>query len=228
MDFALSYLAVLSVPIITDETLTPGESFSVNIAIANVSNLWGYLLFLSYDTDVLTATSYSSHPIFFYEEPGEINDVEGYVCICFHMGFGAPEGFTGSLPNLATIEFTVDDYGWSPLDLHDSMLADPFGNPIDHEEVDGYFSNLPLVSTMIKTLIRTVTLWNLHKGTENSLTSKLEGALHLLDIGNENGAVHKLMDFMSQVEALRDKKLTTKQANQLVSEAQRIIDLIKE
>jgi hypothetical protein len=39
-------------------------------------------------------------------------------------------------------------------------------------------------------------------------------------------AEHKLMDFINRVEALRDKKLTTEQANQLISEAQRIIDLI--
>ncbi|MFB0514623.1 MAG: hypothetical protein ACETVQ_03505, partial [Candidatus Bathyarchaeia archaeon] len=124
--------------------------------------------------------------------------------------------------------FLVEGVGETDLDLHDTKLTTSDVLFISHCIVDGYFSNLPLVSTMIKTLIRTVTLWNLHKGTENSLTSKLEGALHLLDIGNENAAVHKLMDFISQVEALRDKKLTTKQANQLISEAQRIIDLIKE
>jgi len=51
-------------------------------------------------------------------------------------------------------------------------------------------------------LIETIETWNLPKGTENSLTSKLQDALHLLDIGNENGATHKLMDFINQVEAL--------------------------
>ena len=81
---------------------------------------------------------------------------------------------------------------------------------------------------LMQKLIETIETWTLHKGTENSLTSKLEGALHLLDKGNENGAIHELMDFMNQVKALRDKKLTTEQANQLISEAQRIIDLIKE
>jgi len=77
-------------------------------------------------------------------------------------------------------------------------------------------------------LIETIETWNLPKGTENSLTSKLEDTLHLLAIGNENGAIHKLMDFISQVEALRDKKLSSDQADYLISEAQRIIDLINE
>jgi len=79
----------------------------------------------------------------------------------------------------------------------------------------------------LEELIETIETFELPKGTENSLTSKLEGALHLLEIGNENGAIHKLMDFMNQVEAQRDKKLTDEQANQLIAEAQRIIDLIK-
>jgi len=77
-------------------------------------------------------------------------------------------------------------------------------------------------------LIETIETWSLRKGTENSLTAKLEGAIHLLDIGNENGAIHKLMDFINQVEAQREKKISEEQADYLISEAQRIIDLIKE
>ena len=85
------------------------------------------------------------------------------------------------------------------------------------------------IPTMIKSLIRTVVFWNLHKGTENGLTSKLDDAVHLLDKGNENGAIHKLMDFINQVEALRGKgKLENWQADYLISEAQKIINLIEE
>jgi len=80
---------------------------------------------------------------------------------------------------------------------------------------------------MIRFLIRTIWSWELSKGTENSLTSKLEAAIHLLEIGNENGAIRKLTDFIDQVEAWRDKKLTEEQANYLILVAQKIIDLIK-
>ena len=82
-------------------------------------------------------------------------------------------------------------------------------------------------TTMIKALNRTVSFWNLPEGTEKSLTSKLEGALRLRHKGKDNGAFHKLMCFMNQVEALREKKFTYEQANLLISEAQRIIDLIE-
>ena len=98
---------------------------------------------------------------------------------------------------------------------------------IDTNNQDNYpFMEPWSIPTMIKTLIRTVTFWNIHKGIERSLASKLEGALRLLDKGNQNLVVHKLMAFINQVEALKDKKLTFEQADQLISEAQGIIDLI--
>ncbi len=79
----------------------------------------------------------------------------------------------------------------------------------------------------IQELIETIESWNLPIGTELSLTSKLEEAIHLLNMGNENGAIHKLTDFINQVEALRSKgKLADWQADHLVTEAQTIISII--
>jgi len=75
-------------------------------------------------------------------------------------------------------------------------------------------------------LIETLETWNLSKGAENSLTSKLDNAIHQLNKGKENVAINKLTVLMSQIEALRDKKLTPEQADYLIAEAQRIIDLI--
>jgi hypothetical protein len=74
-------------------------------------------------------------------------------------------------------------------------------------------------------LIETIETWNLSKGVENCLTSKLNNVIHLLDKRNEKGATHKLIVVVNQVEALRGKKLTIEQAEYLISEAQRIIDL---
>lgn len=79
----------------------------------------------------------------------------------------------------------------------------------------------------IQELIESIDTWSLHRGVKNSLTSKLRGALHLLDMENENGTVHKLMIFLKKVEVLRGKKLTDDQADYLITEAQRIIDLIE-
>jgi PKD repeat protein len=77
-------------------------------------------------------------------------------------------------------------------------------------------------------LLKTIENWKLPKGTENSLTSKLKNTLHLLDIGNKRGATNNLECFINEVKALQGKKLTNGQANYLISEAQRIINLIKD
>ena len=120
---------------------------------------------------------------------------------------------------------------WSDYDGEDRN-GDGIGDTpyvIDENNQDNYPLMEPWSTpTMIKTLIRTVRFWNLHKGTENRLTSKLKGALHLLDTGKENGAVHKLMGFIDQVESLREKKLTDEQADYLISEARRILTLIED
>ena len=106
--------------------------------------------------------------------------------------------------------------------IGDTQYTIHFNNPDRYPLMEP--SSTPI---RIKALSRTVRFWNLHKGTENSLTSKLEGALRLLDKEKENGAVHKLMAFINQAEVLGGKKLTNDQVAFLVAEAQRIIDLIK-
>ena len=75
-------------------------------------------------------------------------------------------------------------------------------------------------------LIETIETWELPKGTENSLKVKLKVAIHMLDMGKEDRAIQKLGAFTNRVEMLREKTLTNEQADELVSEAQRIIDLI--
>jgi len=75
-------------------------------------------------------------------------------------------------------------------------------------------------------LVETIETSAVSKGTKKSLTIKLEDTLHLLEIGKEGGATHKLMDFICQVEALRGKKLTEEQADFLVYQAQKAINRI--
>jgi len=85
----------------------------------------------------------------------------------------------------------------------------------------------PTAIEAVEDLIETIEAWSLRRGTEKSLTSKLNDVIHLLGKGNDVGAIHKLMDFMKQVEALSEKKLMNDQADYLIAEAQKIIDLIQ-
>jgi hypothetical protein len=90
-------------------------------------------------------------------------------------------------------------------------------------------TNIPLgVASIPFRLTKTVEAWSLPKGTENSLTSKLEAAYHLLNMDNRYAALQHLTVFVKKVEALREKKLTNEQADHLTARAQRVINLIKE
>ena len=86
---------------------------------------------------------------------------------------------------------------------------------------------LPNPLEALKELIQTVESWNLTAGIENRLTSKLQAAYRSLDREKQKESIAQLTAFIGKVEALREKKLTTEQADYLTAEAQRIIDLIK-
>lgn len=90
---------------------------------------------------------------------------------------------------------------------------------------DNYPLMQPYAQVEIRTLEKTIVPMNLPKGTEKSLTQKLDAAIDLLDQGNTNGAVHKLGDFINQV--TNSNKLTDEQKDMLITAAQAIIGHIQ-
>jgi len=88
----------------------------------------------------------------------------------------------------------------------------------------GYYPNAKVSMQM---LIKTIETWNLPKGTENSLTSKLQNAIQSLEKEQKNAAINQLNAFINEVQAQRNKKLTSQQADMLITEAQRIINTIQ-
>jgi len=142
-----------------DPTLVQGGNFAINVSVGNATELFGYEFFLNYSTAVLTAT-YITLGSFFPSEPTppviwqeEINDTLGYVWYKVSMQSGVP-GKSGS-GTLATISFTVDDIGESPLDLCKTQLDDSGLNLIAHNVYDGYFSNKPIIHDIIITDVKT-------------------------------------------------------------------------
>jgi hypothetical protein len=82
---------------------------------------------------------------------------------------------------------------------------------------------------MIENLVIEVASYNLQQGIDNSLDAKLAAALDALDdvnVNNDASAVNRLEAFISEVNAQRGKKITNDQANALVADAQKIIDLL--
>jgi len=74
-----------------------------------------------------------------------------------------------------------------------------------------------------------VVSFNLQSGIENSLDAKLQSSLQALEDVNANNngaAIQKLQSFINEVEAQSDGKLTAEQADELIAQAQQIIDLL--
>lgn len=71
-------------------------------------------------------------------------------------------------------------------------------------------------------LVASVRSLDIHKGTENSLLSKLRSAQDQLDANDQEDACEDLRAFTNHARAQSDKKLTQEQASQLIEDADRI------
>lgn len=126
--------------------LIPGSTFYIEITIHDVIGMLGYGFQLDYDTDVLTATSFKSYPPFTMEWPSRIVDTAGYVEMTYTWPI--PELFGLDVyPEdppfpVARIDFIVEAFGFSPFDLVVSKIPDVYGGIIEHEVVNGCFSNI--------------------------------------------------------------------------------------
>jgi len=96
-------------------------------------------------------------------------------------------------------------------------------------ELDNLQFSLLSVVDQIGTLVNTVISMNINAGISNALDAKLGATLTALEDANTNNdiaAVNTMYAFCSSVEAQRNKKLTTTQADQLISQANGIIALL--
>jgi PKD repeat protein len=152
MAIVSSHATTPTLAVYPEETVQATGTFSSYIMVDDVEAMWGYQLKVVYDTNVLTATSFSSY--YPFESPqgvppgGEINDAEGYVKVVYSMPFGEPYGFYTTTPYpIASIEFSIDASGASPIQIEVSIIADIHGDPIGHVAMCGEFrtaADLPM------------------------------------------------------------------------------------
>lgn len=129
----------------------PGDAFTVDIMVNDVTDLYGYELKIFADINVLTATGIDVGAFFantttgyktWKQEIGYTEDyTKSYAWLAVTKPLGSAAGESGS-GILATVHFVVYDAGSTDLNLALCVLGDPFGNAIPHTWTSGYFTTM--------------------------------------------------------------------------------------
>lgn len=132
-------------PVVSD--IPVGDSFSVNVTVIDVEDLFQFQVALTWDPAVLTATNFEVYPPFTYSWPSAIGPY--YVAVSYSMVGGTPlgGGFHGSQP-IFRVDFKVKAMGASLLHLEQTKLVNPGGATLPHELVDGEFTNVTFKFSM--------------------------------------------------------------------------------
>lgn len=131
-------------PIKIDPALTPATTFTIDIKIANVTNLYGYQFNLLYDTTFLNGIGIITYPNpsneTHFTSNVQIDDRNGRIFVNVSYYHPATEIASVAPLKLAMITFQVQSFGSSVLHLQDEKLVDSFGGSIIHVTADGFVS----------------------------------------------------------------------------------------
>jgi len=128
-----------------------GETFTVEVKIAKVKNLYAYQFKLKWEPGFLGVTNVTEGPFLnasgtyrtyfvpkIYNEPDPMG-VSSYIYVaCTLLGEPATAAASGN-GTLATIKFIVNDAGNTSLHLHDTLLLNSMLIEISHGMEDSYF-----------------------------------------------------------------------------------------
>ncbi len=129
---------------IEDSTLTPDRSFSVEVRIDDVPDLYAYEFKLYYDPSILNATGID---VSFLNEPTnivkkDVDEASGIVLVA--VASRLPAKSKSGSGTIAKINFDVKGKGECDLNLQDTKLASfSTFESISYESVDGHFNNKP-------------------------------------------------------------------------------------
>ena len=229
----------------------PGNSHDYAMAITSDLNgniyVTGYSMGSGTSFDISTVAYNSAGNQLWvarYNGPGNSDDV-GYDLAVDPFGNVIVTGLSfGSGTSYDSVTIAYDSLGnqlWlgsyngpeNKIDYTSVIAIDPMGNiyvtGASVNSASGYdyltikYSISPISGT--QNIIENIEQFNLEEGTETSLVSKLENAIKSI-INDRPSALGQLEAFINEVEALRGNKLTTDQADELIADAQLIIDNI--
>jgi hypothetical protein len=122
-----------------ENVANPCESFTVNITVQDVVDLYSYGLKMGFNRYVLEVTSVTEGP--FLKQGGSTFFIKKIYADYIDVGcvlLGAVPGVSGS-GTLLSVAFHVKDAGKSGLDINDDNLLDSTLAVIPHDTADGYF-----------------------------------------------------------------------------------------
>lgn len=121
-------------------TANPCETFSINITVIDVVDMYSWAVKVRFDGNVLKVTSVTEGP-FLMGQPGGtyfIKKIYTHYIDCACTTLGAYPGVSGS-GVLMTVTFHVKEAGKCALDVYDDILLDSTLTAITHTTADGYF-----------------------------------------------------------------------------------------
>jgi hypothetical protein len=123
-------------------TAQVGREFTVDVNIANVTDLYGWEIRLAYNNSVLNLTDITQKSFlrnvgttYFTYKASSLGDTVVADCTLVGVAPGASGNGT-----LATIKFYVRGVGTSSLDLFNTTLVSSLDNDINHTAISGIFS----------------------------------------------------------------------------------------
>ncbi len=129
----------VSPALIDDPHLDIGDSFTLDVLLANISDMAVCQFNLTYKPTILSCKGVWIKALDHTPNPKwEVNDYAGYVWL--NVTYGIP--ITTVPPEtIATLIFYVQGKGSTPLEFVSSELLDSNGLPISHETTGGFFKN---------------------------------------------------------------------------------------
>lgn len=129
---------------IINPSLTPCESFNLNITAEKTQYLHGYRLKLNYNASVIECTNIEEGELLQAFGPTNfqytVDNNSGEIYISSNLT--APEAMASGDGTLAKLTFHVKEIGETPIQLQDTNLYDPQLQPLTHTVDHGYFNNI--------------------------------------------------------------------------------------
>jgi len=146
-------ILLIDPPSIVDEALTPGNTFVINISVADVLPMFAYEFKLFYKNAVLNLSQAIRPPgnllepvdpmnqfVPKWETKDNFNATHGRAWFSYTLL--SPESPRAGNGVLVKITFKILSIDSTPLTLADTKLADAGGLPMTHSRADGFFSNI--------------------------------------------------------------------------------------